>query len=66
MRAPKTKFDFNSIMLYPSINTTAINLYYPVMTKHNGEIWGDNIYYGTDAPSFTDAKWVKFRYQHIK
>lgn len=66
VKAPKTKFDFNSIMLYASINTTAIDLSYPVMTKHNGEIWGDNVYYGTDAPSFTDAKWVTSRYQHVK
>lgn len=66
VKAPKTKFDFNSIMLYASINTTAIDLSYPVMTKHNGEIWGDNVYDGTDAPSITDAKWVRLRYQHIK
>lgn len=66
VKAPKTKFDFNSIMLYASINTTAIDINYPVMTKHNGEIWGDNVYYGTDKPSFTDARWVNLRYQHMK
>ena len=55
VKASKTKFYFNSIMLYASINTTAIDLSYPVMTKHNGEIWGDNVYEGTDTPSITDG-----------
>ena len=61
--APKTNFDYRSIMLYASMNTTSLNPLLPVMTKINGEVWGDNIYNGTNAPSTGDANWVKLRYR---
>jgi len=64
--APRTTFDFKSIMLYSSISTTAVDINFPVMTKLNGDIWGDNVYEGTNAPSLTDAKWVRVKYQNLK
>jgi Astacin (Peptidase family M12A) len=57
-------FDYSSIMLYPSYNNSAVvfNTSIPTMTRKNGTTWGDNIYNGTNAPSRTDAFWVKFYY----
>lgn len=56
-------FDYNSIMLYASFSTVAVDQSLPVMVRRNGTTWGDNVYDGTDAPSATDAKWVRLKYQ---
>jgi hypothetical protein len=56
-------FDYKSIMLYASYSSVAIDYNLPVMVKRDGSTWNDNVYNGTNAPSATDAKWVKLKYK---
>jgi hypothetical protein len=64
----RTKFDYASIMLYPSFTYSTgsdpivYNASIPAMTRLNGTTWGDNIYAGTNKPSAADAFWVNFYY----
>ncbi len=64
------KFDYNSIMLYPSRNVcdgsfpVVKDCNKPSMVKKNKDAeWGDNIYSGTKKPSKMDVDWVDKQYK---